>query len=159
MELPAGSGGRSGATGERGEAVRWLVDGNNVVGARPDGWWRDRPGAQARLVAQLDAWQRRVGYDVCVVFDGRDRPELSGRSRAGLEVRFAGSSARDAADDVIAGLAAAAGEAGRWRVVTSDAGLRRRLPPGLDVVGAGSFRHHLDGTQGAGAGGGPPTGR
>lgn len=30
-----------------------LVDAANVVGSRPDGWWRDRPGAAARLVAQL----------------------------------------------------------------------------------------------------------
>lgn len=26
-----------------------VVDGANVVGSRPDGWWRDRPGAAARL--------------------------------------------------------------------------------------------------------------
>ncbi len=26
-----------------------IVDGANVVGSRPDGWWRDRPGAAARL--------------------------------------------------------------------------------------------------------------
>jgi hypothetical protein len=30
-----------------------LVDAANVVGARPDGWWRDRPGAAARLMAAL----------------------------------------------------------------------------------------------------------
>ncbi|TDC70074.1 hypothetical protein E1193_30120, partial [Micromonospora sp. KC606] len=26
-----------------------IVDGANVVGSRPDGWWRDRAGAAARL--------------------------------------------------------------------------------------------------------------
>jgi len=30
-----------------------VVDGANVVGSRPDGWWRDRPGAAARLVDRL----------------------------------------------------------------------------------------------------------
>jgi len=32
-----------------------LVDAANVVGSRPDGWWRDRPGAAARLLAALSA--------------------------------------------------------------------------------------------------------
>jgi len=29
------------------------VDGANVVGSRPDGWWRDRPGAARRLHHRL----------------------------------------------------------------------------------------------------------
>jgi hypothetical protein len=32
-----------------------LVDGANVVGSRPDGWWRDRPGAARRLAGRLVA--------------------------------------------------------------------------------------------------------
>jgi hypothetical protein len=30
-----------------------VVDGANVVGSRPDGWWRDRAGAASRLAEQL----------------------------------------------------------------------------------------------------------
>jgi hypothetical protein len=30
-----------------------VVDGANVVGSRPDGWWRDRPGAARRLAQRL----------------------------------------------------------------------------------------------------------
>lgn len=30
-----------------------IVDGANVVGSRPDGWWHDRPGAARRLAEQL----------------------------------------------------------------------------------------------------------
>jgi broad specificity phosphatase PhoE len=52
---------------------RWLVDGMNVVGARPDGWWRDRTAAMARLTAALDALARETGDPVTVVFDGRPR--------------------------------------------------------------------------------------
>ncbi|MFC7657917.1 hypothetical protein ACFQV8_17970 [Pseudonocardia benzenivorans] len=32
-----------------------VVDGANVVGSRPDGWWRDRAGAAARLATRLGA--------------------------------------------------------------------------------------------------------
>ena len=32
-----------------------IIDGANVVGSRPDGWWRDRPGAARRLAGQLVA--------------------------------------------------------------------------------------------------------
>ena len=53
--------------------MRWLVDGNNVIGARPDGWWRDRTGAMARLVAALQAFADATGDAVAVVFDGRER--------------------------------------------------------------------------------------
>ena len=33
---------------------RLIVDGMNVIGSRPDGWWRDRPGAMRRLVEKLE---------------------------------------------------------------------------------------------------------
>jgi hypothetical protein len=32
-----------------------IVDGANVVGSRPDGWWRDRAGAARRLAGKLSA--------------------------------------------------------------------------------------------------------
>lgn len=32
-----------------------VIDGANVVGSRPDGWWRDRPGAARRLAGRLVA--------------------------------------------------------------------------------------------------------
>ena len=30
--------------------MRWFIDAMNVIGSRPDGWWRDREGAVRRLV-------------------------------------------------------------------------------------------------------------
>ncbi|MCM3923036.1 hypothetical protein ND748_15370 [Frankia sp. AiPs1] len=33
-----------------------MVDGANVIGSRADGWWRDRPGAARRLLADISAW-------------------------------------------------------------------------------------------------------
>jgi hypothetical protein len=35
-----------------------IVDGANVVGSRPDGWWRDRAGAASRLADRLAAAER-----------------------------------------------------------------------------------------------------
>ena len=32
-----------------------IVDGANVVGSRPDGWWRDREGAARRLAGRIVA--------------------------------------------------------------------------------------------------------
>jgi predicted RNA-binding protein with PIN domain len=70
-----------------------LVDGNNVMGSRPDGWWRDRHDAMQRLVNQLDDLAEGTGEDVEVIFDGRDRDLQATR----VDVSFAPH-----ADDAIA---------------------------------------------------------
>ncbi|MCS5719904.1 NUDIX hydrolase [Herbiconiux sp. CPCC 205763] len=41
--------------GRLGESHRIVVDAANVVGSRPDGWWKDRAGAAARLLRQVEA--------------------------------------------------------------------------------------------------------
>ncbi len=41
--------------------MRWLVDGMNVIGTRPDGWWKDRHAAMVRLVGQLELWAASAG--------------------------------------------------------------------------------------------------
>jgi predicted RNA-binding protein with PIN domain len=112
-----------------------VVDGNNVMGSRPDGWWKDRPAAAQRLVAQLGDWAAAHGRDVLVVFDGARPADLAVPER--VEVRFARRSGRDAADDDIAAFVAADEAPERLRVVTSDAGLARRVRAhGADVAGA-----------------------
>ena len=119
--------------------TRWLVDGNNVMGSRPDGWWRDRRRAMANLVDDLDAWAVH-GEPVTVVFDGDPPPAALGQS---LEVVFAGRGRT--ADDVITDLVALDPDPGSLTVVTSDRELVRRVQaPGAHVVGAGAFRRRLD---------------
>ena len=121
--------------------ARWLVDGMNVVGARPDGWWRDRTAAMARLTVALDALARETGEPVTVVFDGRPRPVAAER----VDVRFATRRGPNAADDDIAALAAADADPASLRVVTSDAALAERVAAaGARAVGAGEFRRRLD---------------
>lgn len=111
----------------------------NVIGSRPDGWWRDRRAAMARLAEALRAFEEPV----CVVFDGR-RWEGAPEDGEGVSVRFA-PGGRDAADDEIARLVAADPDAGSLRVVTSDAALAARVrAAGAEVVGAGAFRRRLE---------------
>lgn len=115
------------------------------MGSRPDGWWRDRPGAQARLAALADRWQRTVGQPVCLVFDGPADPGVLRRTRAGFEVRYSGSTAANSADTLIVEVATALHHGAEpLTVVTSDQGLRDRLPASLGTMGAGAFRRRLD---------------
>ena len=98
--------------------TRWLVDGMNVIGSRPDGWWRDRPAAKRRLLEELEALEGEVS----VVFD---------------EKGF------DADEEIVARVAADPDAAG-ITVVTSDAELRRRVREhGAKVEGAGAFLRRL----------------
>ena len=117
--------------------TRWIVDGMNVIGSRPDGWWRDRAGAMRELVAALDSFAERSGERVTVVLDGRSF-ELPARL---TDVRFARRRGPNAADDDIADLVRSAPDPGELTVVTSDAALAARVrASGAAVVGAGGFR-------------------
>jgi predicted RNA-binding protein with PIN domain len=119
-----------------------VVDGNNVMGSRPDGWWRDRAGAARRLAEQIAAWASGADEDVVVVFDGR-RPD-GYADPPGVRVLFAERAGRDAADDVIARLVAEDPAPERLRVVTSDARLAERVRArGAEVLGARAFRERL----------------
>jgi uncharacterized protein YaiI (UPF0178 family) len=115
----------------------WIVDGMNLIGSRPDGWWRDRPRAMRELVEAL----RGLDEPVTVVFDGRPF-ELA--DTGPVEVLFASRRGRNAADDDIVELVSQASEPGALRVVTSDIELARRVEErGAEVVGTGAFRSRL----------------
>jgi predicted RNA-binding protein with PIN domain len=121
--------------------TRWMVDASNVIGAKPDGWWRDRDAATRRLLDDLRAFAGG-GEDVTVVLDA-GRPEWAGREGS-LEVAIAPRRGRDAADDEIARRLAADPDPESIRVVTSDAALAGRArEQGAQVEGAGAFRRRL----------------
>ena len=123
---------------------RLLVDGNNVVGSRPDGWWRDRQGAARRLVAELDAFVARTGDRVMVVFDGRPVPGLAAASHAGVEVAYATRAGRNAGDDRIVEEIARDHDPSSLTVVTSDRELAQRARAlGAQVEGAGALTREL----------------
>ena len=119
----------------------WIVDGMNVIGSRPNGWWRDRPAAMRGLVERLERFAAAEDVPVTVVFDGRPVPIDAGR----VQVVFASRSGANAADDDIAALVAGSPKPAALRVVTSDATLRSRVEAaGGQVEGAGAFLQRLD---------------
>jgi predicted RNA-binding protein with PIN domain len=122
--------------------VRWLVDGMNLIGSRPDGWWRDRRGAMERLIEELEAFAESSGDEVAVVFDGRPFPVEGGGP---VEVGFA-PGGRNAADHAIADRVRAESDPGSITVVTSDRELEESVrAAGAGVVGSGAFRRRLVG--------------
>ncbi len=119
-----------------------IVDVANVMGSRPDGWWRDRAGAAARLVGELaelaasgvtslpesvpgppiERWFPKY----VAVLEGAAKSASAGGGEAALRVvRAAGSG-----DDEIARLAADL--TGQRLVITADRELRARC----EAVGA-----------------------
>ncbi|MFE6866677.1 NTP pyrophosphohydrolase [Kitasatospora sp. NPDC057692] len=151
------SGTGHGGADESARAVPLLVvDGANVVGSVPDGWWRDRRGAAQRLRDALAPLAGR-GLDGAA---GGDRPDLPGWARSGPlevvlvvegaargvtatpEVRV--EAASGSGDDLIVDLVAAALAARPGReclVVTADRGLRARVSAlGAAVAGPRTVR-------------------
>jgi predicted RNA-binding protein with PIN domain len=122
--------------------VRWFVDGMNVIGSRPDGWWRDRHAAMARLVEQLERWVVATGEDVTVVFESKPRPPITSTV---VEVAYAPKARANAADDEIVRRLRALDDVSQTRVVTSDRALADLAgAAGAAVVPASAFRAELD---------------
>jgi predicted RNA-binding protein with PIN domain len=122
--------------------MRWIVDGMNVIGTRPDAWWKDRDAAMHRLVDQLERWVAAEGDDLTVVFERKPSPPI--RSTV-IIVAHAPKPKRDAGDDEIIRLLRADPEPHAVRVVTSDRWLADRAwALGASVEGADSFRSRLE---------------
>jgi predicted RNA-binding protein with PIN domain len=122
--------------------MRWIVDGMNVFGSRPDGWWRDRHAAMVRLVGQLERWAAAGGEDVTVIFEQPPNPPI--RSSV-IVVAHAKRARANSADDEIVRRLADAGDAHDVRVVTSDGWLADRVrAAGGSVEPAHAFRNAVD---------------
>jgi predicted RNA-binding protein with PIN domain len=125
--------------------ARTVVDGMNVIGSRPDGWWRDRDAALRRLLARLQQAAARSHDALTLVLDGRPPADVTEGEHGGVEVRYARRRGRDAADDRIVELVAADTDPGSLRVVTSDRELADRVTAlGATTEEAGAFLRGLD---------------
>ena len=122
--------------------MRWIVDAMNVIGSRPDGWWRDRHAAMVRLVDSLERWSAADGHDVTVVFEQPPRPPI--RSSVD-EIAQAKRARANSADDEIVRLVRAAPDPCSVRVVTSDGVLGEQVrAAGASVYSSATFRAEID---------------
>ncbi len=122
--------------------MRWIVDAMNVIGSRPDGWWRDRHAAMVHLVDVLERWAAAGGDDVTVVFEQPPRPPI--RSSV-VEVVHAPRPRPNSADDEIVRLVRAAADPASVRVVTSDGVLSQQVSAaGASTYPAATFRAEID---------------
>lgn len=125
---------------------RWLIDGMNLIGSRPDRWWNDLDRAIQRLLQELDRYATVTGEDVTVVFDRRPSDIPLGTHGA-VNVVFASWQGRNAADHEIVLIVGEDRAPDSIRVVTSD----RRLVERIRALGARptssmSFRRRLTAT-------------
>lgn len=122
--------------------MRWLVDGMNVIGTRPDAWWKDRHGAMVRLVDLLERFSAASGEDVIVVFERPPSPPIDSTV---IEVAHAPRPGRDSGDKEIVRRLRADPDPEHIRVVTSDRALADQVrAAGATVEPAASFRTRLE---------------
>ena len=126
------------------EPGHWLIDGMNLIGSKPNRWWKDPGRAIRELIEELEDYAERSGEPLTVVFDFRPKGLRVGTS-GGIKVRFAEGESQ-AADRMIADLVRDHPHPQALTVVTSDRPLRQIVEAeGARVVGAGTFRGRLEG--------------
>ena len=120
----------------------------NVIGSRPTGWWRDRPGAARTLLRQLQDLRARhpaSDDDLVLVLDGRPLAGLAEGRHEGVLLLYAQRAGANAADDRIVAELELDPRPREALVVTSDRGLRDRVTRlGARVEGASALLRRLD---------------
>jgi predicted RNA-binding protein with PIN domain len=120
---------------------RWIVDAMNVIGSRPDGWWKDRRAAMVTLVGRLEQWAS-AEHQVTVVFE---RPLSPPINSSVIEIAHAPRAAANSADDEIVRLVQLDQDRQNLTVVTSDSALTERVrDAGASVYPAATFRRLID---------------
>lgn len=114
----------------------------NVIGSRPDGWWKDRHAAMLRLTRQLEHWVAAQGQPVTVVFEKPPSPPIES---AAVTIAAAPRPGANSADDEIVRLVGADERPQDITVVTSDVGLAGRVAEaGAAVYPSARFRSLID---------------
>jgi predicted RNA-binding protein with PIN domain len=122
--------------------MRWMVDAMNVIGTKPDGWWKDRHAAMARLVESLERWADSTGEEVTVVFEHPPSPPIDSKV---VDIASARTGGPNAADLEIVRLVREDPDPEQVRVVTSDRGLADQVRSlGANVEAAAPFRSEIE---------------
>jgi hypothetical protein len=122
-----------------------VIDAANVVGSRPTGWWKDRPGAARVFVERVRAAVRagRLPKPVVVVLEGAARGGVEPGVANGVTVLHAAGNG----DDMLVGVIADA--TGPVTLVSADRALRQRAEAlGADLARPGWLIDLLDGGEG-----------
>ncbi|QBJ95855.1 NUDIX hydrolase [Rhodococcus sp. ABRD24] len=126
--------------------MRVLLDTANVLGSRPNGWWRDRAGATTDLLDRIAQVLPRTIELPDGGFGWLPRIEavLEGQARGAeyLDARVPVHAAGGSGDDAVAALAS--GAATLTAVVTADRGLRGRLPASVLALSPSTVLAWLD---------------
>lgn len=113
----------------------------NVIGCRPDGWWRDRNRAMAALVERLEQWAAAEGADVTVVFERPPSPPIESSV---IVVAHAPKASANSADDEIVRRVRTDAHPAEICVATSDRALSERVrATGATVYSAESLRNRI----------------
>lgn len=144
-----------------------VVDAANVIGSRPDGWWRDRAGAARRLAGSIVAVLVSRPEDLVELLDGAVPQAVqtagSDLRTAAVQVHLVLEGAANAVEDlpthplldvvhapadgdstIVSLVERLAGGTDGVRVVTADRALRDRVVAvGAEVTGPGTFRAAL----------------
>jgi uncharacterized protein YaiI (UPF0178 family) len=122
--------------------VQWIVDGMNVIGTRPDGWWRNRYHAMVSLVNQLERWASADARNVTVVFEQPTSPPIQSSV---IQIAHASKAGPNSADDEIVRLVRTAPRPEEINVVTSDITLAHRVrDAGASAYPVASFRYLIE---------------
>lgn len=128
-------------------ATRWLIDGMNLIGSKPDRWWNDPDRAMRDMAVTLDDYAATTGEELTVVFD-KDPGALPSVEHLGVVI--AKRKGRNAADYEIGQMVEADEDPVSITVVTSDRRLVDNVRSlGAKVVGAGTFRDRLEQSTGS----------
>ena len=122
--------------------MRLIVDAMNVIGSRPDGWWKDRHRAIVGLVDLLERWAAVNDDEVTLVLEKPPSPPITSTV---IEVAHAPRARANSADDEIVRLVGADAHPQNIRVVTSDHWLADQVrAAGASVEPAEGFRRRIE---------------
>jgi hypothetical protein len=118
-----------------------LIDAANVIGSRPTGWWKDRPGAARVFVARVRSavTAGMLPEPVVVVLEGKARGGVEPGGTDGVTVVHAPGRGDDTLLQVIAEAT------GSVTLVSADRALRQSAEDlGAEVIGPGWLIGLLD---------------
>ncbi|MFF2084894.1 NYN domain-containing protein [Nocardia sp. NPDC058176] len=122
-----------------------VVDAANVIGSRPNGWWKDRAGAARRLLADLAGLSARLPEttSIAVILEGAAKAGADGTEPAAPRMTVV--LAERSGDDRIVEVVAQASDFDQITVVTADRELRSRVHDhGAETVGPSWLWSQLD---------------